>query len=318
MTFLDPSKSSLAILPCLPCPAGSFAAKPGSVHCLPCKLGFFSPQKGADSINKCLPCSTDKDKTSITIFGSACILRSSSASSSSNDVIQAADLRLQIQRAIDVNSISGNLSGASAFLRILYIGTGLAFVSLCFVLLAAIVPFLSMKNSRFVEVLVPVLNTVDVLSDPHTTVMQKLANVGLSTRRVATSRSQGKIASRTWADENHDTLMMNAGNADERRNKVTAFGNDEEGRGDKQRFQPHPRFTEDITSSSNDGDNNVPSSLPTPTSSSSSSLSSSPSSSLPLLGQYSRLGVTLSSLTLGLLACIFAAKRISLRESHNS
>jgi len=307
-TFLDPSKSSLAILPCLPCPAGSFAAKPGSVHCLPCQLGFFSPQQGADSINKCLPCSTDKDKTSITIFGSACILRSSSAPSSSNDVIQAADLRLQIQRAIDVNSISGNLSGESAFLRILYIGTGLAFVSLCIVLLAAVVPFLSMKNSWFVEVLVPVLNTVDVLSDPHTTVMQKLANVGLSTRRVASSRSQGKTASRNWANENHDTLMTNAGNADDGKNMVTVMENEEEeGRGDKQRFQPHAHFSEDITYSSNDGDNIVPSSLPT--SSSSSSLSSSPSS-LPSLGQYSRLGVTLSSLTLGLLACIFAANSV--------
>jgi hypothetical protein len=47
----------------------------------------------------------------------------------------------------------------------------------------------------------------------------------------------------------------------------------------------------------------------TSSSSSSSPLPSSSSSS-PLLNQYSRLGVTLSSLTLGLLGCIFVANAI--------
>jgi hypothetical protein len=301
--FPDPSTSSLAILPCLPCPPGTFADKPGSVHCLPCQQGTFSPQKGADSVKKCLPCgSTEKGSRMITIFGSACI-RSNSPSSSS-DVIQAADLRLQVQRPIDVNSISGNLSGTIAFLRILYIGAALAFISLVIVLLAAFLPIMS-ENSRFVKVLVPVLNTVDVVSDPHTTVMQKLAVVGLSTRHITSTRSRGGRMTLTKKVQGKDKDMEidkpDSGNENMRRVIVMEEEEVAEAEGQQYTMQqlqytnPHVEhvIAHDNTSSSS-------SSSPLPSSSSSS----------PLLNQYSRLGVTLSSLTLGLLGCIFVANAI--------
>jgi hypothetical protein len=251
--FLDISKSSKAIIPCLPCPAGSYASISGSLYCIPCPTGTFTffIQHGADSISKCLPCPSNE----ITIFGSPCIKRGVSTNS---DVIIIADLRLQFQRSIDINSISGNLSGSSAFARILYIGAALAFISFFFVLLAAILPILSLDN-KIKQVLVPVLNTLDVLSDPHTTVMQKIAVVSKSTRNIALIQKNKIIVNTEEQENKQDTNEI----ANIHLNDTTT---------DLSQPKPMPIHY--------------------------------------LYHEYSRLGVTLSALTLGLLGCIFVANAV--------
>jgi len=133
--------------------------------------------------------------------------------------------------------------------------------------IAAILPILSL-DIKIKQVLVPVLNTIDVLSDPHTTVMQKLAVVSKSTRKIALIQKK--------------KIIINTKEEDEEKEEK-----EEENKQESNEIA-HIHL--------NDTSTNL--SQPKP---------------LPihyLYHEYSRLGVILSALTLGLLGCILVANAV--------